>query len=332
MEGKHFYLPLMRTLTRILLFSALVYCGLPTGANAQTLSDTTKTGIPLPADTVLIIVKDSSSTAESTGLLHKSHFEAGMSYQSNDVYLGRKDSTVLPYYIPTFSYFHKSGLYATVSLNYLKNSTESRIDLVTLEGGYMFTTGKYEGQFTASKYFYSAQSTNVASEISASLAYENSFDFGFIRPSFTGTVNIGSRLDFEGLFGVEHTFYFLSDKGDITPTFAFAGSTQNYYDAYYQNRKFNIKKLQKQQPNISKITGSVLDASAFKILDYEPTIPVNYRVGKCIFNFTPTYAIPVHPAEVSIQTTMTNGTVLNRTRIEKIENTFYWTLGFTYQF
>ncbi len=48
--------------------------------------------------------------------MRESHFEAGISYQSNDVYLGRKDSTVLPYIIPAFSYYHLSGLYATVSL------------------------------------------------------------------------------------------------------------------------------------------------------------------------------------------------------------------------
>ena len=160
----------------------------------------------------------------------------------------------------------------------------------------------------------------------------NSFDFGFISPTFTGTLNIGKSLDFEGLFGLEHTFYFLGDKADITPIFAAAGSTQNYYDAYYKNRRFNIKKLQKLQPSIADITGSVLNASSFKILDFEPTIPINFRFGKCTLNFSPTYSIPVNPAIVSIQTTMTNGTEVTRTRTEKIENTFYWTLGFSLLF
>jgi len=332
MEGKHFYLVPMCTLTRITLFAVLAWNGLLHSAEAQSVSDTSKTPLQSPPDSTLIIVSDTSSNNDNGRPPIRSHYEAGLSYQSNDVYLGRKDSTVLPYYIPEFSYYHKTGLYATVSLNYLKNSTSSRLDLVTVEGGYMFEAGSYEGQFSVSKYFYSTQSTNVASDIKASLAYQNSFNFGFIKPSFTGTLNIGSKLDFEGLFGLEHCFYFLGGKGDITPTLAAAGSTQNYYNAYYQNKRYNIKKIQKTEPNVVGVSASVLNASTFKILDFEPTVPINYRMGKCTFNFSPTYAIPVHPAIISTETTMANGTVLSRTRAEKIENTFYWTLGFSFLF
>ena len=330
MEGKHFYLPLMKPLHQITLFSVLVFHCLFNSAFAQSVPDSSKTNLQPAAEDSVIIVTDSAR--DKYDPVRHSHFEAGISYQNNDVYLGRKDSTVLPYYIPAFSYYHKSGLFATVSLNYLKNSTESRIDLMTVEGGYMFTAGNYEGQFTASKYFYNAQSTSVTSEIMASLAYENSFDFGFIKPSLTGTLNMGSKLDMEALFGLEHTFYLAGDKLDITPTFAMAGSTQNYYDEYYKKRRYNIKKIQKLQPNVVSISGTVLDASAFKILDYEPTIPINYRIGKCTINFSPTYSIPVHPATVNIQTQLINGTAVNRIKTEKIENTFYWTLGVSFLF
>ena len=257
-----------------------------------------------------------------------SHWELGMSYQSNDVYLGRKDSSVLPYYIPEVTYFHKSGLYATASLNYLKNSIASRVDLVTLEGGYIFTAGSYEGQLSFSKYFYNSQSTSVTSEISSSIAYQSGLDLGFIKPTFTATVNFGNKADFAALLGLEHTFYLLAEHLDISPSFAIAASTQNYYSDYYKKRRYTIKRGSKAgQTAIAKISGTVLNASQFKMLDYEPTLPINYRIGKWVINFTPTYSIPVNPATIDVQSTKSNGTVTDYARIEKISNTFYWTLG-----
>jgi hypothetical protein len=262
-----------------------------------------------------------------------SHWELGMSYQSNDVYLGRKDSSVLPYFIPEVTYFHKSGLYATASLNYLRNSTANRVDLVTLEGGYIFTTGSYDGQLSFSKYFYNSQSTSVTSEISSSIAYQSGLDLGFIKPTFTATINFGNKADFAGLLGLEHTFYIFEDRMDITPTVAMAASTQNYYSDYYKKRRYTIKRGSKAgQTAIAKISGTVINASQFKMLDYEPSAPINYRIGKCVINFTPTYSVPVNPASIDIQSTKPNGTVTDNTRIEKISNTFYWTLGCSFLF
>lgn len=295
----------------------------------QSTSDSSEVKLPAIQEP-LTITTDTSDDA-NTGRGSRSHFEAGFSYQNNDVYLGRKDSAVLPYYIPQFSYYQKSGFFVTASLNYLKTATASRIDLVTLSGGYMFHQGGYEGHATLSKYFYSTQSTSVRSQISVSLEYDNSYDFGFIEPFVTGTLNFGTKPDIVGLLGLEHSFYLVSGKMDITPTFAMSGSTRNFYSDYYKKNRFNVKK-QKLQPGIISISGTVQDASTFKILDYEPTIPINYRFGKCTINFSPTYSIPVHPAVVDIQTLLNNGTLLNRTKTEQLENTFYWTSGLSILF
>ena len=306
-----------------ILFIIIIIYGFD--ASAQTAIDS----IFVKPDSLILI----SDSVIDQRLPKRSHLEAAVSFQSNDVYLGRKDSAVLPYYIPELSYYHKSGLYATASLNYLKNATDSRVDLVTLEGGYIFTTGKYDGQLSFSKYFYNSQSTSVTAEISASAAYQNSFDLGFIKPTFTGTLNIGRKLDFAGLFGLEHSFYFIDDKLEITPTFAATASTQNYYNDYYKKRRYTIKrKGQVGQTGIANISGTVLNAGTFKLLDYEPTIPISYKIGKCTVNFTPIYSIPVHPANIDIQTTKADGTVTDHTRIEKISNSFYWTVGLDFLF
>ena len=326
----------MTTLFRI--FFAVLLCSFQI-ASGQSIKDTNSQASGMDS---LWRMKDSVPSAQillndtisdDQPLLKKSHFETSLSYQSNDVYLGRKDSSVLPYFIPEFSYYHKSGIFISASLYYLKNQTTSRIDLVTIDAGYHFNTGHYDGQFTASKYFYNSQSTSVTSEISASAEYQNIYDLGFIKTTFTGTLNIGNKLDFAGELGLEHRFSLIKDKLDITPRFAVAASTQNYYSDYYKTRRYTIKrKGAAGQSAMENISGTVVNASSFKILDYEPTIPIEYTMGKCTISFIPTYSIPVNPALVDIQTTKANGAVVSRSRAEQIENTFYWTLGISFLF
>ena len=223
---------------------------------AQSFSDTivVKSDSGLPA---VVLIPDTA--AKESLPVTESHFEAGISYQSNDVYLGRKDyPQFFPILSPAFSYYHLSGLYATVSLNYLKSTNASRIDLVTIEGGYIFTGRNYDGQLSVSKYFYHSHSTSVRSEISASMAYQNGYDLGFIKPTFTGTLNIGSKLDFAGLFGLEHSFYFFDDRLMIIPTLAAIASTQNYYNDYFKKRRYlNRIKGQVVSAGVANITGTV---------------------------------------------------------------------------
>ena len=326
----------MTTLFRI--FFAFLVCSFQL-VSGQSIKDTSS---PATGMDSLLRMKDSvpspqllliDTVKNDQPFLKKSHFETSFNYQSNDVYMGRKDSSVLPYYIPEFSYYHKSGIFISASLYYLKNQTASRIDLVTIDAGYQFKTGHYDGQVTVSKYFYSSQSTSVTSEISASAEYQNSYDLGFIKTTFTGTLNIGNKLDFAGIFALEHRFSLIDDNLDITPTFAVAASTQNFYSDYYKTRRYTIKrKGAAGQTAMENISGTVVDASSFKILDYEPTIPIEYAVGKCVISFIPTYSIPVNPALIDIQTTKANGMVVNKTKTEQIENTFYWTLGVSFLF
>jgi hypothetical protein len=261
-----------------------------------------------------------------------SYFEGGLNYQSNNVYLGRKDSVVMPYVIPMLSYYHKSGLYFTVSAAYLKTATDNRIDLVTMEGGYSFHAGKYSGDFTASKFFYSNQSTTVTSGITAALSYQNGYNLGFIKPVFTATLDFGSQPDFEGSFGLEHTFETLHDNLDITPSFVANASTLNYYNNYFKERKFKKKNGSKTITGTQKITGTVLNASAFRIMDYEASLPISYTAGRFTFNFTPTYAIPEHAAEVQIKTVYSTGQSTTKLTKENLQNSFFYTLGITYQF
>lgn len=107
-------------------------------------------------------------------------------------------------------------------------------------------------------------------------------------------------------------------------------STQNYYSSYYSKRKFVARK--KQTGNGTTINAYLQNASEFKIMDYELTIPVDYSVGKFIFDFTPTMAIPVNPNVVVTTITPPLGMPVTRTKTEQLNNAFFWSVGVTYSF
>jgi hypothetical protein len=262
----------------------------------------------------------------------KSYFQAGLTYLSNNVYLGRKDTVTTPYITATVGYYHKSGLYLNTSVSYLPNSSPGRIDLVTIEGGYNIKAGKFEGQASADKFFFSSQSNNVKADLKGGIAFFAGYDLGFIKPTLTPMLNISDKLDFTLTMGIEHAFYSDDNAFDITPTFNVNGSTQNYYNSYYRDRKFKVKKKKVTVVEKGTVSGEVLNASQFKILDYEFTIPVNYTYKKFTFNFTPTYAIPVNPAVVSVTRQIANEAPITKTGNEKLSNSFFWEAGIIYKF
>ncbi len=307
-------------------------------ANAMCLSinaQIPKDSIILENDSAVALSKQDSMDVESMlqFFVKKSNIKFGLSYLSNNVYLGRKDSAVLPYINPSVGYYHKSGLFLNATLQYLHNVTDSRVDAFSLVGGYAFALKNYIGILFLGKYFYNSQSTNVKSAITSSVSYDNSFDFGFIHPTFTATLNFGNKPDYAAALGLEHTFSFFDDNLDITPSVEANASTQNYYNQYYRKRRYTIKR--KRRPpitGVALITGEVENASEFKLLDYEISVPLDYTLGKFTFDLFPVYAIPVNPALLNITEKLENGTVRSRTHTEKIANTFFFTLEVLYKF
>lgn len=265
-------------------------------------------------------------------LASQSYFQESLGFLSNNVYLGRKDTAATPYATAMFGYYHKSGLYATVSVSYLLASGENRIDLTSLEAGYTFQAGKFEGQATAMKSWYSNQSYNVKSEIQGTISFSAGYDFGFIKPLIVPYVNIGNKTDFATTFGLEHSFYFANNHLDITPSLNANGSTQNYYNSYYKKRKFSVIRKGVNVIVDGSRSGTVLNASQFKILDYEFSTPVNYTIKKWTFDFSPTYVVPVSPATLAITTIKGNAPPKTRVFTEKLSNTFFFQAGITYKF
>ena len=271
--------------------------------------------------------QDSTKSNESEA----SYFEAGLSYLSNSAYLGRHDSLKVPYLTPTFSYYNKSGFYATGSLSYLKSNGISRIDYFGIDAGYMFTVNKLSGDFSIEKDFYSSQSKNVKAETKGSVHGALSYDLGFVKPSLQGAIVFNNKDDYSAGFGLEHSFFLADDNFEITPSFLINASTQNYYNAYYTKRKFNTKKKNQSVP-VTTTKAYLPNASEFKIMDYEFSLPLDYSLGKFIFDFTPTVALPVNPNEAVVTVTPPSGISVTKNRVEKLSSIFFWSVGVTYDF
>jgi hypothetical protein len=270
--------------------------------------------------------QDSTKSAEP----QKSHFEAGLSYLSNSVYLGRQDSLKVPYFTPTFSYYHKSGFYASSSLSYLNSASVSRVDLFDIDAGYMFTVNKLSGDFYAEKDFYNSQSKNVKSETKGSVNGTLSYDFGFIKPVLQGGIEFNKANDYYAALGLGHSFFLADDNLEINPSFLVNASTQNSYNSYYAKRKFATKR--NQTGPATTIKAYLQNPSDFKIMDYEFSLPLDYSVGKFIFDFTPTMAMAVNPNVVVTTVTPPSGMSVTKTKTEKLSNVFFWSVGVTYSF
>lgn len=271
-----------------------------------------------------------ASTADSTAPT-PSHLELNVIYQSNDVTNGRKDSTVIPLITPKISYIFKSGFEIDLSVGYNIHEPSPQVNQYTLDGSYSFNPGNYSGSVTLSGFIYSKQSGSTTSEQKGSLEYSNSYDFNFIQPSLSLTWTFGNHIpDYQASPALQHEF----DIGNlsITPTVTMNAATQNSYNSYYQNKRFSIPRGGKPPlPANVTVSGEVLNADKFQILDYEFSSPVNYTAGKWTFDFTPTYAIPINPADIKLSTQINDHTFV-RTYKETLPNTFYVQVGITYDF
>jgi len=275
-------------------------------------------------------VKTGSAGTDSSAVIH-SHLEMNLTWQSNDVSNGRTDSTVIPTLTPKISYIFIHGFQVDLSVGYNTHELSPQVNQYTLDGSYSFNPGNYSGSVTLSGFIYSKSSGSVTAEQKGSLAYNSSYDLTFIEPSLNLTWTFGNHLpDYQAAFGLDHEFDI--GKLSLTPTATMNAATQNSYNSYYQNRRFSIPRPGKPPlPANVTVTGEVINASEFQILDYELSVPVGYTAGKWTFGFTPTYAKPVNAADIKATIT-TDYLIKSYTYKEKLPDVFYFSIACTYAF
>ncbi len=266
----------------------------------------------------------------------KSHFQLNLTYESNDVYLGRADSTALPLLTPEISYLFKSGFEIDFSVGFNANAPCLTLNSWTLDGSYTFNPGNYSGTATISVFNYSPNSGSVNAAQKGNIEYSNYYTLPFIQPSLNVTYTFPTSAikgDYQLTFALQQEFDFLNNGNlNITPTATMNASSQNYYNEYYKSKRFSIPRHGKPPlPANVSLSGEVLNSGEFQIMDYEFSAPVGFSAGKWSFNYTPTYALPVNPPDIKLTTTVNNQSFV-KTYKEVLPNRFYSQLSVTYAF
>lgn len=275
----------------------------------------------------------------------RSYFKADINYETNSVYLGRKDSAILPYITPTISYCHKSGFNASASMAY--SSSDKRVDYFSINAGYEFRLQKnLTGSVNGTKTFYNSSSNNVSSDIGASFDAGLTYDFDVVEVHVDGGVSFATKTDFCSSASIEHAFSFGEENSEwtITPTAVLNMSTLNFYEGY-TNKKTG-KKTIKKNPLIASVASTTVitntKSNNLTLMDFELTLPISYDGKKWGVYVTPTFVIPQHPIYTSTTSvikfnnpatpaqTITTDTTPDSEK--KMTNSFFAEVGFYFKF
>ncbi len=232
-----------------------------------------------------------------------SSFKFGVSYESNDVFMGRTDTVRTPMLVPEVKYTLKSGIYVSGSLDFLPNKKKKRLDGGDVTAGYDFDiTDDLSGSASYAKLFYSSTSTQIAAAISSTFNANFTDDIGdIVSPSISSDYNLNKQGIGNDVFvnlGLTHDFTTEGVFGDkdillISATVTVNTGTQNFYDEYLTKKK--VKTAKRTAAQNALLTQYINKLSQYSLLDYEISAPVEYKSGHFIFQFTPTYAIVKKP-------------------------------------
>jgi len=260
----------------------------------------------------------------------ESYFSAGINYVNNNVYLGRKDSVLIPYISPYIEYHNKTGIYGNMMASFLPaivNGRSPHFDLLSAEVGYMhdFLNDHLSTMVYFDKFWYSQYSSSVKSSIKGSgnlyLLYRNNI----LEPGVMTAANIikSDKTDYIVAPFIDHDFTLIDEKLDIMPTITMNGGTQHYYNQY-KVRKTTDKKGKKVTSTQTLTSGS---SSTFQVLDYEFSLQIQYEVRHWLIRCSPTYVVPESPAVVNV----TNLKGVTTSHPEKISNSFFIELDFCHK-
>ncbi|WEK21493.1 MAG: hypothetical protein P0Y49_10125 [Candidatus Pedobacter colombiensis] len=243
-----------------------------------------------------------------------SSLKFGVNYLSNSVFMGRSDTVRIPVITPNIKYTFRSGIFVAGSLDYLPNSKSKELASGDLSAGYDFDlTDNLDGSVSFTKSFYNTKSPLIASSQSALVNVSLNYDFGkIITPSLSADYVFNKQGDKNDIFlsaSLSHAFIATSlfnakDILIISPAATLNTGTQNFYDSFLVNKK---GKNEAKTASLNKLMAAKRDDLAkFKVLDYEFSVPVEYKIKHFIFTLTPTYSIAQNKLPEDISTELSN--------------------------
>ena len=270
----------------------------------------------------------------------KSGIVVGLKYLSNNVYLGRIDSANIMYLVPSIGYTHKSGLHIAASLSYQLDAGINKIDAIALEGGYDYKIGeKFSGGLSVEKYFFDMNSISLNSVNDFGVGSSFAYDFDIVSLDASAGLAFNEKTDVITEVGLSKSFEI--GKFAIEPVVKLFAGTQNYYNSYLKAGKSHLTGNKGKGKGSTAAMGksgmsgaalaasngttyTVMEASAYKILDYEFSVPMSYTYHNFKFDIVPTFAIPVNAATILSST----GTLEKET----ISKKFILQVGLVYVF
>ena len=258
--------------------------------------------------------------------------KVGVNFISNNVYLGRTNTTVVPIISPNLKYTLKSGIYFSGSVNILPDNKTKKVDGGDLSAGYDFNiTDDLSGTVSYSKLLYTANSTIVGSSVSSVFNGGLDYDFGTVitaSASFDYSLNAsGIKNDKTATFGLSHDIIIKPLFADddfliISPAVDLNLGTQNFYSGFVSKKSFKSAKRTAAQNALVEQYQQTLNK--FTLLDYELSIPVVYKTGHFLFTLVPTLAIA--------QNQFKSAAVANALALSSKTSVFYFTAGVAFKF
>lgn len=284
------------------------------------------------ADTITVKNLPDKDTVSKDELRKISSFKIGIDYLSNNVFLGRTTLSTTPVISPDVKYTFKSGVFISGALNYLPKNTIQKLDGGNVSAGVdLDLTDNLSSELSFTKLLYSANSTQIGASVSSTFNGNLTYDIGnVITPSISANYSInkqGIKNDIILSFALTHDFIIENAFAEkdlilISPSITANAGTQNFYDAYLTRRVFkNAKRTAAQNLLVTEFEKKV---NQLKLLDYELSLPVEYKAGHFIFQFTPTYAI--------VENQIKSQAVAKALGIVRNTSVFYFNAGVTYTF
>ena len=257
-----------------------------------------------------------------------SYVLADVSYVSDAVFMGRRDTVAAPYLLPSLGYYHKSGFFADASLSYLVAEGEGRVDLFLLTAGFTFGKDRLSGGISGTAYSFNEASYNVKSETVGDLTGLVGYDWGPLETSLSLSAyfNNGDSADFFSGIMLSRDLVSSDKHWLFRPSFSAFAGTQNFYEAYYNTSRLGNRKGSGRGPGgggTSSKNVTLAEVAQFKLLNLEFSLPVYYFKGHFILSVNPSLALPQSPATVT-------GTDLDYT--EELDPSFYVIAGLSYWF
>lgn len=280
--------------------------------------------------TKTIMSQNETGTFHDPTVKDSSYLSLDVNFINDAVFMGRRDSISAPYLYPSITYYNKSGFYATGSFSYLTKSDQGRIDLFLVTAGYNFTVKKFEGDISATKYFFNDDSYNIISEVEADVTATFNYDFEVLNLGLSSSLyfNNNSSSDFFLSSEVSHDFVSKNQKFQISPTAGVHFGSQNFYEEYYINNRFgNGSRGQGQGQGSGDPTQttmiSIEEDEKFNLLAIELSLPLWYVHKQFTLSFLPMFVVPQSEATIIADDTVVE---------ENLDETFYWIVGLSYKF